>query len=299
MNQTLRSLLLGGALLLAGCSALQFTYNQADALLAWRVDDYFDFDARQKHEFKQRLERLLTWHRREQLPEYSRFVHTAVERAQGGLRRDDILWFIDGLNQRYRLIVERGTPDAADVLATLSPEQLRATVKEFAKVNKRFIDDHDLEGSMEQQKRARLKRLLGQISDWTGSLTRAQEQQVEAMLESMPLIEPLRHQDRLRRQREFLELLKLRTHRAEFGEKLRQWLLDWDRGRTPEYERLAAEVNDKRIEFYIALEKLLTPAQRERALKRLHGFGNDFKALSERPAAAAAIDWLADKIAAD
>lgn len=296
MTRALKVLLISAVLLLAGCSALQFTYNQADALLAWRVDDYFDFDARQKHEFKQRLDRLLAWHRREQLPEYARFVQSAVERAQGGLRRDDILWFVDGLTQRYRLIVERGYADAADLLATLNPEQLRAVSKEFAKVNKRFIDEHELDGSLEQQKRARLKRQLDQISDWTGNLTRAQEQQVETMLEAVPLIEPLRHQDRMRRQREFLELLKLRMHRAEFGEKLRQSLLDWDRGRTPEYERAAAETAERRVEFYLALEKILTPAQRERALKRLHGFGNDFKALSERPGTAASADWLADKI---
>ena len=61
--------MLATAVFLAGCSAMQLTYNQADTLISWRADSYFDFDPTQKHEFHQRLDRLLAWHRREQLPD--------------------------------------------------------------------------------------------------------------------------------------------------------------------------------------------------------------------------------------
>lgn len=290
-------LLLAG-LLLAGCSALQLTYNQADRLLGWRADNYFDFNPPQKHEFHQRLDRLLLWHRREQLPEYARFAHTAVDRARDGLSRDDILWLLDGLKKHYRAIIDRGANDAAEVLAALTTEQLRALPKQLAKDNRRFIDDHDLEAGVERQKRARLKRMLTQISDWTGSLSRAQEQRIEQMLEAIPPVEHLRHQDRLRRQAEFSELLKLRAQRSEFQPRLQAWLHDWERGRPPEYERVMAEVYERRLDFYLALEKLLTPAQREHALKRLHAFGDDFKALSERPLSAPSAAALAATIAA-
>ena len=67
------------AALLAGCSAMQLTYNQADVLLSWRADSYFDFDAQQKQEFHRRLERLLVWHRREQLPDPSTFDQPETE----------------------------------------------------------------------------------------------------------------------------------------------------------------------------------------------------------------------------
>jgi hypothetical protein len=280
-------------LLLAGCSALQFTYNQADTLIAWRADSYFDFDPQQKHDFHRRLDRLLAWHRREQLPDYANFVHAAVARARHGLTRADIVWFIDGFRLRYRAIVDRGTSDAADVLAKLGNEQLRALTKQWAKDNQRFAEERDLNAGIDRQKRARLKRTLQQITDWAGTLTRAQEQHIEKLLEAVPLIEHLRHLDRQRRQQEFLELLKLRTQRQEFQPRLHAWLLDWERGRAPEYERLSAEVFEKRIEFYLAVEKILTAEQRERAVRRLHGFGDDFKTLSERPAAAAAIATMA------
>ena len=275
------------ALLLAGCSTLQLSYNQADLLLGWRADRYFDFESAQKRDFHQRLERLLAWHRREQLPEYARFIQGAVPRARDGVSREDILWLIGGMKNHYRSIVDRGINDAAELLATLNAEQLPALQKQWAKDNHRFIEEHELESSVERRKRARLKRTLGQISDWTGNLSRAQEQQIEQLIEAIPLFEHLRYQDRLRRQMEFSELLKLRTQRQEFQPRLHHWLLEWERGRSAEYERVAAEAQERRIDFFIALEKLLTPAQRERALKRLEGFGNDFKTLGDRAAATA------------
>lgn len=281
------------ALLLAGCSGLQIAYNQADVLLSWRADSYFDLDAQQKQEFHRRMERLLVWHRREQLPEYARFAHTAAERAKDGVSRDDIVWLIDGVKKHYRTLVDRGVADAAELLATTSNEQLRALPRQWSKDNHRFVDDHDLDGGVERQKRARLNRMLTQISDWTGSLSRAQEQRIEQLLEPVPLIDHLRHQDRLRRQREFQELLKLRAQRHEFQPRLHAFLADWEQGRTPEFERISADVFERRVEFYMAVEKILTPGQRERAIARLRGFGDDFRTLSERSAAA-----LADTIAA-
>lgn len=279
------ALLIG--LLLAGCSALQLTYKQADLLLGWRADSYFDFDPQQKHVFQQRIERLLAWHRREQLPDYAQFVYTVADRAGDGLTRDDILWIVDGFKKRYKVIVDRGIQDATDLLAGLSMEQLRALPKQWVKDNRNFVDDRELGAGADRQKRARLKRTLSQINDWTGNLSRAQEQRIEQMLDAVPLVEHLRHQDRLRRQAEFAELLKLRTQRQEFQPKLHAWLLEWEHGRTPEYERTAAEVFERRVEFYIALEKILTPAQREHVLKRLRSFGDDFKVLSGRTVAAA------------
>ncbi len=274
-------------LLLAGCSTLQLSYNQADLLLGWRADRYFDFESTQKRDFHQRLERLLAWHRREQLPEYARFIQGAVARARDGVSREDTLWLIGGMKNHYRSIVDRGINDAAELLATLNAEQLPALQKQWAKDNHRFIEEHELESSVERRKRARLKRTLGQISDWTGNLSRAQEQQIEQLLEGIPLFEHLRYQDRLRRQTEFSELLKLRTQRQEFQPRLHHWLLEWERGRSAEYERVAAEAQERRIDFFITLEKLLTPLQRERALKRLEGFGNDFKTLGDRAVATA------------
>lgn len=288
MGRCRLTLLLLLVALIAGCSALRLGYRQADTLLAWRANEYFDLNPLQKHELDVRLEPLLIWHRYEQLPEYAAFLATAIKKAQAGLKHDDIVWFVDGFKARYRVIVNRGAVDAAEMLATLAPEQIVALQKRWDKDNRKFVSENELDGSLEKRKRARLKKTLSQIVDWTGSLTYEQEQKIEVLLDAVPLIEHLRHADRIRRQQEFLQLLNLRTNQREFRPKLQAWLLDWERGRTPEFEQLSGEVYAKRIAFYLALDKLLTHGQRQIVLHRLQDYVDDCKALSEKPRRAGA-----------
>ena len=269
-------------LLLPGCSAIRLGYGQADSLAAWTADEYFDLDARQKQEFLARFERLHEWHRYEQLPEYVSFLNATRTRLQGDLKREDVLWFVEGLKSRYRLIINRGAGDAADILATLAPAQLDALQRQWDKDNRKFIREFQLEGSVEDKKEARANRTLKQIRDWVGSLTYTQEQKFTAMLDSLPLIDSLRLEDRLRRQREFLRLLELRGNKNEFASKLRRWLLDWEQGRSPEYDRLLARWWEKRVAFFVEVYRLLTPAQRAIALHRLQNYIEDFQSLSER-----------------
>ena len=283
MGRCRLTLLLLLVALVAGCSALRLSYRQADTLLAWRANEYFDLNPLQKHDLNRRLERLHTWHRYEQLPEYALFTSAAIAKARPGLKHDDAIWFFEGLKARYRLIVNRGSSDAAEMLATLAPEQIDALQKQWNKVNRKFASENELDGSVEKRKRARLKKTLDQIQDWTGGLTYEQEQKIAALLDAIPLIEHLRHADRIRRQQEFLQLLKLRANPQEFRPKLQAWLLDWENGRAPAFEQLSGEVYAKRIEFYLAVDKLLTPGQRQTALHRLQDYVDDFKALAEKP----------------
>ena len=282
---------------IAGCSALRIGYRHADTYLAWRADEYFDFNAQQKAGFDERLKRLLAWHRYEQLPEYVAFVEAAVKKGQAGLKRDDIMWFVDGIKARYRTIVQHGMDDAVDMLVTLTPDQIVALQNQWDKDNRKFVKERALDGSPEERKRERQKRVKDEIKDWTGHLTDEQEEKITALFEAVPFINHLRHQDRIRRQKEFLEVQKLRGNKQAFRQRLQAWLPDWEKGRTPEFERLSAEVYDKRIQFYIAVEKILTPEQREHVWQRLQKFADDFRSLSKKPAAAGGDPAWAEKIA--
>ena len=275
------------ATLLTGCTALRLTYPQADILLGWRANTYFDLDREQRRDFSARLDRLLAWHRYEQLPEYATFLTVAIDKAEHGVKPEDIAWLVDGFRARYRIIVNRGVQDAAEVLSTLTPEQIAHLQKQFDKDNKKFSSENELDASADKRKRARLKKTVGQIEDWTGNLSREQEARVAALLDPIPLIEHLRHRDRMRRQHEFVELLKHRQPKLEFASRLHQWLLDWDQGRAPDYVELSAEVFEQRLHFYTAVDKLLTREQRQHALARLQKFADDCKRLSARPAGSA------------
>ncbi|MDP2241744.1 MAG: DUF6279 family lipoprotein [Burkholderiales bacterium] len=266
---------------LTGCSMIRLGYSQADTIAAWKADEYFDFDSRQKDEFFSRFERLYDWHRYEQLPEYAAFIGAVKTRLHSGLRREDVLWFLEGLKTRYRLIASRGANDAAEILATLTPAQLDALQRQWVKVNRKFIREYKLEDTPREQQRAQAKRMLSRIEDWTGSLSHEQEQKITALCDKLPLTDHLRHEDRLRRQREFLRLLELRGNPGEFTPRLRHWLLNWEEGRAPEYERLYAPWLEQRVQFMVDVYSLLTPTQRAHVQHRLQNYIEDFKKLSE------------------
>jgi hypothetical protein len=286
------------AVLTAGCTALRLAYPQADVLLGWRANSYFDLDRDQRRDFSARLDRVLAWHRYEQLPEYASFLTTAINKAEHGLTPENIAWFVDGFKARYRIIVNRGANDAAEVLATLAPEQIVVLQKQFDKDNRKFTDENELDGGIEKRKRARLKKMISQVEDWTGNLTREQEHKVAALLDPIPLIEHLRHQDRMRRQHEFVELLKSSRAKTDFAPRLHEFLLAWEQGRTPEYARLSDEVYERRVQFFISVDKLLTPEQRKHALGRLQKFADDCKKLSTHPPARAGHEGIETAILA-
>lgn len=266
----------------AGCTMLRLGYSHLDTFAASTADDYFELDPIQKHEFSTRFDRLHAWHRREQLPEYASFLKAADARIQRGVTRDDVVWFLDGLDERYRTIVRRGVDDAVAILVTITPEQLNALQRQWEKDNRKFVREHRLDGSPEDQRGARAKRTLSQIRDWTGALTDEQEQRIIAMSNKPPSIERVRNEERLRRQREFLKIMELRGNREDFAKRLRHWLLNWEEGRTPEQAKLFREAREKRIDIYLASAGMLTPAQRTHLSNRVQGFIGDFTRLAER-----------------
>jgi len=273
---------------LAGCSMVRLGYPQLDTIAAWTVDEYFDLDPQQKQEFQRRFERFHEWHRYEQLPDYALFLAEAKARLQKGLKREDALWVTNGVRARYRTLVAYAADDAAAMLMSVTPEQLDALRRRWEKDNRRFVREYRLEASVEEQRRATGRRALSRIRDWVGHLDDGQEQEILAWASALPLIHGPRHQDRLRRQREFLQLMSQRDDAGRFTAQLRNYLSNWEEGRDPGYNRLFNEWTQQQAELYVAVYGILLPHQREAVADRLQGYINDFTLLAQRAAAQAA-----------
>jgi hypothetical protein len=281
-GRVLASLTLACAFLFAaGCAMVQMGYTHLDTLAAWKADEYFDLDPRQKHDFRTRFERVHEWHRREQLPEYVAFLTEARSRLSRQPTREDIAWIADGFKKRYRVAARHAAPDAAVLLATLRPEQVAAAQKQWDDDNRKFIRERRLRADSEERKRARAERALDEIRKWTGGLTPEQERSIAALADRLPPISELRLHDRVRRQREFRQLLETRGN-VDFAARLTRYLVDWESGRAPEYDRALTEWWEMRLDYFVALYKLLTPEQRAAALRRLQDYIDDFTKLAQR-----------------
>jgi len=298
MHASIRLLLCALLLpLIAGCSMVRLGYGQLDTLAGWRVQSYFDLDTAQRDSFNQRFVRLHAWHRSEQLPEYARFLADTRSRAERGLQAEDILWLIDGIKTRYGVMAARAAPDAAELLAGLSPAQVEHLKREFAEDNRKFLREHRSNESVDNRRRAQNQRTLKQLRDWVGTLSTEQEQRIAELLREVPLVDRLRHEDRLRRQKEFLALLETRDgDRKLFTARLRDWLVNWEQGRPPVLTQAFDESWKKRAAFYAAVDGMLTAAQRSHLLRRLQNYSEDFIALAGEGHAVAKSDCA--KIAA-
>ncbi len=283
----LRSLVAAAcAAVLAGCTLLYLGYANLDTYATWYADEYFDLDPQQKQEFRARFDQLHAWHRYEQLPDYTAFLAETKARLERGFTRSDFLWVVGGVQERYRTIIRRSANDAAAVLATVTPEQLDTLQRQLDKDNKRFVREHRLDADIDEQRQATARRTLRRIREWAGSLTPEQEKSIAAMARELPLIHALRHEDRMRRQREFVQLMRSRgDDPAKFAARLRHFLLNWEEGRDPRYDRMFKESIAKHAELYAAAARMLTPPQRAEVGRRLQGYMDDFTRLARRPGA--------------
>ena len=271
------------AALLVSCSFSKFAYNQADTVAAWMVDDYFDLDAQQKQEFKQRFNRFYAWHRYEQLPEYSQFIRGARSRMQASLKSEDVLWFADGIRARFRTAARQAAPEAAALLATLTPAQIENLQRKWDKDNRKYVKERKLNGTLGERQEAEAKRLIKQLEEWLAPLNAEQEQRVLTMTRDLPQLEQERYAERLRRQKEFMEVL---SHRSEdpqrFTARLTDWMVSWERGRNPEYQKQLDASWQKRAELFVAVERTFTGEQRTVALQRMQSYSDDLTQLARR-----------------
>lgn len=259
-------------------------YGYLDTYAAWKANEYFDLEPAQKDEFLRRFHRLHEWHRYEELPDYAKFLTQVRARFDKPLQHEDIEWVIEGAQARYARLVTRASDDAAALLFSITPAQLEALKRQWDKDNRRFAREYRLAGSIEEIRRARARRTLEHAREWVGPLNHEQEKRIVAMSDLLPLTEKLRYEDRLRRQQEFLQLMAQRGEdRKAFADRLRTWLIGWDKRRAPEYERLAREWLSQRVQMVIEVERMLTPHQRAIALGRLQDYIEDFTRLAQRP----------------
>ena len=265
----------------AGCSGVKIAYNQGDLIAAWMADDYFEMTAEQKDAFREHFQRFHAWHRATQLNEYAALLATARERLNAGVKEADVVWAIDSIKSQYRAMVVRGYADAARLLSTLSDQQLNAARREFDKRNRKNAREWGVGASADEQRRLRAKRTLERIEHWTGSLSAAQEARIAALGRDLPPIADLRQQDRIRRQQEFLALLDKRKNPEVFVPALRDWLTDWDRTRTAEYEAALSRFVDASAKMYVEAFALLTPEQRAHVTDRLSRYITAFRELAQ------------------
>jgi len=261
--------------LLAGCSATQFAYDNADTWLRWQAGRYFEFHDLQAEEFDSRLASFLAWHRAQALPQYARLADEAGARLARGVSHADLVWGYDAFRTQSREGLARAGAQIGDLLDRMAPGQIEQLERRFAEDNRGFAREH-LEAAPEELRSRRLKRMVKALEQWLGELDETQRERVRQFSERAPLNGELRDRERRRRQAEFIAMLRGR----ESARRLADWAADWERGRDPALAAASRATVEEFFAMLLDLDRTLSARQRRSAIARLREFARDLDMLA-------------------
>jgi hypothetical protein len=266
------------ALFLLGCASVpRLAYNNAPMLAVWSVDDYVDLRDGQKVWVRERFDRLLAWHRKNELPLIQRTLSETHDRIGGAWTEAQVEAIYRALRASYERTVVHSLPDIAEFAGTVSADQKVNITRKLQTDNAKLDKDR----AKPQRAQERVKRFVERIEDFTGPLTAAQRQEAENLIAAYPSIEGLWVADRKFRQQAWLTIMREGVPREEATAMAKRLLLQQQEWRDPAY--LAALREREKLSFgmFARLLTTLTPEQQVSLKKRLKSFEGDILAVAK------------------
>ncbi|HWH82395.1 MAG TPA: DUF6279 family lipoprotein [Burkholderiaceae bacterium] len=280
---------------LTGCSALRLAYATGPDIVYWWLDGYIDFTSAQTPRARESIRSWFVWHRRTQVPDYA----AQLVRAQAEVLADTTParvceWQAEVL-KRVRIAFDRIAPDAAEVMLTVTPAQVKYLEDRYEKFNREYRDAY-LQADPRQRADESLKRVVDRAETLYGRLDEAQRERIVEALTRSPFDPELWLAERHARQQDALQILRRVGSTAAGDGATREQALAELRGyverlaRSPRenYRRYSERLAEFNCAFGAALHNATTPAQRHVAAERLAGWEGDLRAIAAgtEPAAA-------------
>lgn len=287
MQRIIAAPLLAAALAIAltGCSTLKLAYNNLPEVAYWWLNSYFDFESNQTARVRNELDRLLAWHRREELPRWIALLQKAQALAPADSTPAQACEFGEAIRVRLLAIAEHVEPQAAELALTLTPAQLEQLQKKYARLNADYRSDW-LDKSREAQQKKRYEQWVDRSEDFYGKLDDAQKSAMRQMIAESAFSSALFDAERKRRQAVLLSTLRTAsaggTSAVETQRALHAYVLtvaEAPPGRWREQQQVLWQEGCRN---FARLHNMASPTQREHAAKRLQAYEGELKDLLEQ-----------------
>jgi hypothetical protein len=275
--------LLAAALLLSGCSALRFAYNQGPEIVYWWLDGYADFDAVQAPRVRAAVADWFRWNRRSQLPDYAALLTRAGDEIAADTTPEQLCRWNDTVRQRIGLAFDAAVPAIAELAPSLTPAQIEHIDRRFEKRNAEYRDDYRLGEEAAEQQRAAVKRALERAEMMYGRFDEAQRERIARGVAVSPFDAEVWFAERKARQADIVATLRrLRGERltpAEAEQAVRGVAARFSRSPRADYRSYERTVTQYNCVFAAAVHNATTPAQRQAAMRKLKGWEAALRAL--------------------
>ncbi len=285
----LATLLVAGSVF-TGCSLVRLAYDQAHQLLFWRIDSYVDVNGDQAPQLLDAIDRWFTWHRRTQLPAYAVLLARAQREIVEPTTPAALCAWAAEAEQRLGLALEEAVLPAAELILTLTPEQIQHVERRMAKGEARMQADF-LQADPAARRAASFERALDRFEMLYGSLDAGQRERLSALL-SKSTFDPVRWlAERRLRNRETLQVLTtVSTAGRSGGDRAAAWqqaqaaarVLVERTTRSPraDYRAYQQGLVQDNCTLAASMHNAMSPAQRQAARAKLKGWEDDLRVLA-------------------
>lgn len=283
------ALLVAAIVLLQGCTALRFTYNNGTEIAYWWMDGYLDFDDAQEQQVRRATREWFDWHRREELPAYAALLQRAEAEVAADVTPEQICRWADDLRLRAERAFEHVVPAAAAFMVTATPVQLRALERKYEKNNREFRREY-LQEQPEARREASLERAVDRAEMLYGTLAAPQRERLERGIAESPFDAGLWFDERQMRQQGVLAMMqrfagKGPSAQADAEAALRAFAAEVRRSPREVYRLYAQRLQDYNCRLAAEVHNAAPPAQRQAGARKLHGWQVDVRALAAQAAA--------------
>ncbi len=267
--------LLLAALLLSGCGA-KFAYNNLSLITPWYVDDYIDLTEQQQVIFDRHLEKLHSWHRQTELPEYRRLFSDLHQHLQQPELDPQLLRTkITKLRGHWDALIQQASPAVIELSATLTDAQRDEFFAALEERNQKRLERADTPVEHKQES-------LERIEKWMGPLSKQQRTWVERFAAENPDLT----EETVAAHRAFqaqLSNLMSQSTMASFPSRVGALLADALGGSQEgqELNRLREQQLNARVELFQKLWVSATDNQKRKVRSRLKGYIDDIDDLLE------------------
>jgi len=271
---------------LSGCSAIKLGYNQLPEISSWWLDNYVNFTDTQAAQAKQALKKLQAWHRKEELPLVADLLVQAQGMAPQNISTQQACEVWGKLEKRIEAVALESSRLATPIVLQLTPRQLRHLEKQWAVKNEEWKKDW-LQPSAEDRLKKRLDATVDRFSDFYGDLNADQIKLLRQQIEQSLWSPEVALQNRIKRQQSQLLVLqnliqdasKPGFNGAQAESTVLQLSLQSLRPQEPALLNLQLQLEQQACLNFSQFHNITTPAQRQKAQRRLRAYEKDIREL--------------------
>jgi len=268
---------------------VRLTYDQAPNLMYWWIDGYIDVSGEQTPKLRDAIDRWFAWHRRTQLPEYAALLARAQREIGEPTTAGAMCAWQAEAERRLDVALAEAVPAAAELMLTLTPEQLQHVERRMVKGNEEMRADF-LQADPAERKAKSLDRSVERFETLYGRLDASQRDRLAALLATSTFDAERWLAERRLRQREILQSMAMVSAMGRNGNDrnvtLQQAqaavrLIAERSARSPrvDYRAYQQRLVQDNCQLVATMHNAMTPAQRQTARAKLKGWEDDVRAL--------------------